>query len=224
MDLLFTTWNTSGHQSCVPTRAYFSSHHLVIWLSYMVTSQHQSEAKKAVSTESSVSDISHFTTQKPQVNPYTVFKHSIALKQFHWGREFLMLDLQQLHNIPVVGVIQGGGTECISNTHTQARRQMSVSQSAEGSSSGFSSSTSPLQIRTYWKCFSPWGMCICWGVNICTNSHFCEYIIFLLQLKLPECLSISSALLSVRSPWTNSPWISVTADCPVLCLAKCGPF
>lgn len=42
--------------------------HFITYL-YGYTSHHQREAKKAVSTEHSVSDSSHFTTQKPQVIP-----------------------------------------------------------------------------------------------------------------------------------------------------------
>lgn len=96
-------------------------------------------------------------------NPLTLYLSTVLLWSSSTERGLLNNSCwgftQQLCSITVLGMIQGG-TECISSTHTQARRQMNISQRPEGRS--FMDLQKPLPKVAHIKMFFPMGKVCLW--------------------------------------------------------------
>lgn len=162
--------------------------------------------------------ISHFTTQKPQV----ILSHCIQaqhcseavpsrvriadpwlatnLQHHSIGRDRRRRDRVHFkHTYP-----SQKANECFS----KGRRKLFYGSLAP---------PHPLKLECTENAFPHGGRVYGWkGVNTSTYRQVCEYIINVSFTVMPACFSISPALLTVRSPCTNSPCSSVTADCLVL--------
>lgn len=159
MGLLFTTWNISGCHSFGPISVYSSLYQLLIWLHKTPSKRRQ---ESIISRELCKRSLS-FHNLETTGSPLTLYLSTVLLWSSSTERGLLNNSCwgftQQLCSITVLGMIQGG-TECISSTHTQARRQMNISQRPEGRS--FTDLQKPLPKVAHIKMFFPMGKVCLW--------------------------------------------------------------